>query len=180
MKNNLSWIAVIGAGVLALVLAVALGAFQSEEASPASEAGGASVAEDAPAAASADEQIDAPPVAETSYEDSGDPGATSESPVASRPAEPQDLTVWELLSERAAYDTEKVILRGTILNLCVRGCQLTLDDGSGAIPVELVGDALSRTIPLRGSGRTIRIVGVFHASPRPHVTVEGPFDWDFD
>ena len=105
------------------------------------------------------------------------PGSGTAAEVA--PTGPVAVNVWELVSAGADYAGREVILTGRILNLCVRGCQLSLDDGTGVMPVELVDDALSNTVPLRSTGRRIEITGIFRLTPRPHVSVERPDGWRF-
>ena len=92
---------------------------------------------------------------------------------------PVAVTVRELTSREAQYAGREVTLSGRILTLCVRGCQLTLDDGTGVMGVELVGDALTNTLPLRSMGRQIEVTGVFRLAPRPHISVERPDGWRF-
>lgn len=92
---------------------------------------------------------------------------------------PVAVSVRKLTSAGAEYVGQEVVLTGRILNLCVRGCQLSLDDGTGVMPVELVDDALSNTIPFRSLGRQIEVTGVFRLTPRPHVSVERPDGWRF-
>lgn len=95
------------------------------------------------------------------------------------PSGPVAVSVRQLTSAGAEYVGQEVVLTGRILNLCVRGCQLSLDDGTGVMSVELVDDALSNTIPFRSVGRQIEVTGVFRLIPRPHVSVERPDGWRF-
>ncbi len=192
MNKSLAWVlvgaAVVSAGIGA---AVGLGLFRGGDvnppapSSPPAAAGTPSPAEPVPPAAPHEE-----PVPADAGEPHGNPGPAMESadeetaPAGVGAAEvpspgPVALTVRGLTAEAGTYAGREVVLTGRILTLCVRGCQLTLDDGTGTIPVELVDDALANTVPLRSMGRQIEVTGVFRLTPRPHVAVERPDGWRF-
>ncbi|MCX6092704.1 MAG: hypothetical protein NTX23_07560 [Candidatus Bipolaricaulota bacterium] len=88
-------------------------------------------------------------------------------------------TVDELIQNAAAYEGQPVALRGTILTQCTAGCEFALDDGTGALSVQLEGKGKDRLIPLNKVGKKIEVHGTFHASPRPQVLVEDPNGWQF-
>ena len=94
-------------------------------------------------------------------------------------AEQGILAVRDLIENAADYEGMEVQLQGKILTQCIRGCQFTLDDGTGVVGVELVDDALENVL-MRGSvGRTVLLRGVVEASPRPLVLVEDREGWGY-
>ncbi len=198
MSRTLAWI-LMGAAVVSVGIAVTvgLGLFRGADTSPPAHhnapIAAAAAASSAPSAPTSDVGV---PVAadaeepavlqphverEATTELAGEETTpASDTAVAGTPPlGPVALTVWELASAGVEYAGREVVLTGRVLSLCIRGCQLSLDDGTGVMPVELVDDALRNTIPLRSVGRQIEITGVFRLSPRPHVTVECPDGWRF-
>ncbi len=121
----------------------------------------------------------APAVAATA---SSTAGAVAASEPASAPAAAtlsSSPTVDELIQNAAAYEAQPVVLRGTILTQCTAGCEFALDDGTGALSVQLEGKGKDRLIPVNKVGKKIEVHGVFHAAPRPQVVVEDPNGWQF-
>lgn len=198
MSRTLAWI-LMGAAVVSVGIGVTvgLGLFRGADMSPPAHhnapIAAAAAASSAPSAPTSDVGV---PVAaaeeepavlqphverEATTELAGEETtpASDTAAAATPPSGPVALTVWELASAGAEYAGREVVMTGRVLSLCIRGCQLSLDDGTGVMPVELVDDALSNTIPLRSVGRQIEITGVFQLSPRPHVTVERPDGWRF-
>ncbi len=88
-------------------------------------------------------------------------------------------TVDELIQNAAAYEGQPVVLRGTILTQCTAGCEFALDDGTGALSVQLEGKGKDRLIPLNKVGKKIEVHGVFRATPRPQIVIEDPNGWQF-
>ncbi len=179
MSKTLIWVLV---GVLAIagVAAVALMGFhpQTAVAAAAQTAGdtkGASIpATTAPVAAAA---AGSPASGETSGGQSTTVAAAE--PVPAAPALSATPTVDDLIQNAAAYEGQPVVLRGTILTQCTAGCEFALDDGTGALSVQLEGSGKDRLIPLNKVGKKIEVHGVFHASPRPQVVIDDPNGWQF-
>ncbi len=199
MNRTLAWI-LMGAAVVSVGIGVAvgLGLFRGGNvhppthpntlavaAAPPTVSAPTATAGDVPiAVAPTEEEPDAAPVLQPHVEreataESEGIAPASDAAAEVGPSEPVVITVWELASAGAEYAGREVVLTGRVLTLCIRGCQLSLDDGTGVMPVELVDDALSNTIPLRSVGRQIEITGVFRLAPRPHVSVERPDGWRF-
>ncbi len=195
MNRNMAWI-VVGVALVAVGIgaAVGLGLFRRSDAHPLGHpqtlvvaAASADPAPDVPTeAASATPQAEGTPsvnllphVEYATRESTGEQTQASAETPATVAWGPIAVTVGKLASSGPTYAGREVILTGRILNLCVRGCQLSLDDGTGVIPVELVDDALGNTIPLRSVGRRIEITGIFRLTPRPHVSVERRDGWRF-
>jgi len=100
-----------------------------------------------------------------------DPDAGEE---ASTGTQVEQVAIRDLFDHRDRYDGRKVLVRGKITTLCVRGCQFNLDDGTGVLFVELVEEALERVLPRGSIGKRIEVRGVFHAAPRPVLVVDDP------
>ncbi|QAA76560.1 MAG: hypothetical protein BIP78_0794 [Candidatus Bipolaricaulis sibiricus] len=207
MNTKAGWVLIVAAIVLAgLGAAVGLGVFRGTDRIQHPPSGSPAVAALSPTAATAVGAVTTGPAGQTpgesaalqphvererqaEWEESESPQAVGSvtdaalpedsAALARRPDGPVALRVAELIAAAAQHAGQEVILTGRILTLCVRGCQLSLDDGTGVIPVELVDDALTNTVPLRSIGRQIEVIGVFRLTPRPHVAVERPEGWRF-
>jgi|GEM_PF-5625016 len=90
-----------------------------------------------------------------------------------------EVAIEELIENGDTYEGREVLVKGTIITQCMRGCKFAIDDGTGVINVELVGKALDRLISQGSVGKQARARGVFHQAPRPLVAVEKPENWDF-
>ncbi len=90
------------------------------------------------------------------------------------------VAIEELIKNANKYEGSWVLVKGTIITQCVRGCEFALDDGTGVISVQLVGKALDRLIPKGSVGKQAEARGVFHQAPRPQVAVEGTEDWSLN
>ncbi|MBU0595108.1 hypothetical protein KJ567_00285 [Candidatus Bipolaricaulota bacterium] len=84
-----------------------------------------------------------------------------------------------LIESAAAYDGKEVLLQGKILTQCIRGCQFTLDDGTGVVGVELVDEALENVLMTGSVGRTVLVRGIVETSPRPLVVIESRDGWSY-
>ena len=91
-----------------------------------------------------------------------------------------EVTVEELIKNGKQYEGSWVLVKGTIITQCMRGCEFALDDGTGVISVQLVGKALDRLIPKGSVGKSAEVTGVFHQAPRPQVAVERINDWSLN
>ena len=89
------------------------------------------------------------------------------------------VAIEELIGNGDTYEGREVLIKGTIITQCMRGCKFALDDGTGVINVELVEKALDRLIAQGSVGKQAQARGVFHQAPRPLVAVEKPENWDF-
>lgn len=199
MTKGLSWIVVSAAAVsVGIGVTVGLGLFRGREAPPPTHRSPLAVAaapstvpaltapagDVATAVAPPEEEPAAlavlqPHVEPKAEAESDGTAAASGTSAEGGPSEPMAVTVRELASAGAEYAGREVVLTGRILNLCIRGCQLSLDDGTGVMAVELVDDALNNTIPFRSTGRQIEVTGTFRLTPRPHVSVDRPDGWRF-
>jgi len=90
-----------------------------------------------------------------------------------------EVAIEELIENGDAYEEREVLVKGTIITQCMRGCKFAIDDGTGVVNVELVGKALDRLISQGSVGKQAQARGVFHQAPRPLVAVEKPENWDF-
>ena len=100
-------------------------------------------------------------------------------PVQAAAAMPAEVAVAELIENGDTYEGREILVKGTIITQCMRGCRFALDDGTGVINVELVEKALDRLISQGSVGKQAQARGVFHQDPRPVVAVEKPENWDF-
>lgn len=91
-----------------------------------------------------------------------------------------EVAIEELIKNSDKYEGNWVLVKGTIITQCIRGCEFALDDGTGVISVQLVGKALDRLIPRGSVGKQAQARGVFYQDPRPQVAVEGTEDWSLD
>jgi len=94
-------------------------------------------------------------------------------------ASPSILSIETLIDNAAAYDGQEILLQGTILTQCIRGCQFSLDDGTGVVGVELVDEALENVLMHGSVGRTVLVRGVVGTSPRPLILVETRDGWSY-
>lgn len=90
-----------------------------------------------------------------------------------------EVTAGELIKNGNKYQGKVVLVKGTIVTQCIRGCEFALDDGTGVISVQLEGKALDRLLSKGSVGKKVEARGVFHKAPRPRVAVERPEDWRF-
>lgn len=105
--------------------------------------------------------------------------STEPAPVQAAAAMPAEVAVEELIENGDTYEGREVLVKGTIITQCMRGCRFAIDDGTGVINVELVEKALDRLISQGSVGKQVEATGVFHQAPRPLVAVEKPENWDF-
>ncbi len=103
----------------------------------------------------------------------------SEGPERGKEMVPQRVSVREIAQNPHQYAGKIVILQGKITTLCARGCTFTLEDGTGAVVVELVGDALDNLVPRTGLGRWVEVQGRVELSGGLRVVVENPDGWRF-
>ena len=89
------------------------------------------------------------------------------------------MNIDTLIENAVAYDGEEVLLQGKILTQCIRGCQFTLDDGTGTVGVELVDEALENVLMTGSVGRTVLVRGLVETSPRPLVVIESRDGWSY-
>lgn len=89
------------------------------------------------------------------------------------------MSVDELIQNTEEYAGHEVVVRGTILTQCIRGCQFSLDDGTGVIGIELVEEALENVL-MRGSvGRIVEVRGIIEDSSRPLILVKDRNGWRY-
>jgi uncharacterized protein YdeI (BOF family) len=186
MSKTLIWVLV---GVLAVagaaaVAFVGLRPHDAAVAPAASSAAAAGTIKAVPAkAVSAAAPVVAGPAAEapaTAAASSVASGASTTQPAAAAPVTLSTTpTIDELIQNAAAYEGMPVSLRGTILTQCTAGCEFALDDGTGALSVQLEGKGKDRLIPLNKVGKKIEVHGTFRASPRPQIVIEDPNGWQF-
>jgi len=122
------------------------------------------------ATGSADVEAAAAQVAETPPVDTA--------PVAAAPAT-DVMNIDVLIASAASYDGVEVLLQGKILTQCIRGCQFTLDDGTGVVGVELIDEALENVLMTGSVGRTVLVRGTVETSPRPLVVIENRDGWSY-
>ncbi len=190
--NKVLWI-VIGGVILGLMVFL----FQAQRPSqPASPSGGGSFTQQESLAMTSPPNEPLPPI------DSSDPKEINEdvpTVALSAPTEkeevttppvlqdlpkgvpevPQQLSIAAVARNPQSYAGKLVILQGKITTLCVRGCTFTLEDGTGAVVVELVGDALNNLVPRTGLGKWVEIQGKVELSGGLRVVVENPDGWKF-
>ena len=70
-------------------------------------------------------------------------------------------------------------VRGTILTQCIRGCRFSLDDGTGVVNIELVGEAEANLLMQGSVGRIVEVRGVVEGSSRPMILVEDRDGWSY-
>ena len=88
-------------------------------------------------------------------------------------------TLDELIAAASSYGNREIIVRGTIVTQCIRGCQFSLEDGTGVVAVELVDDALDNVLTRGSVGRQVEVRGVIEGSPRIVIVVEEPDGWQY-
>lgn len=106
-------------------------------------------------------------------------GSAEQAPVQAVAAMPAEVAVEELIENGDTYEGREILVKGTIITQCMRGCRFAIDDGTGVVNVELVEEALDRLISQGSVGKQAEARGVFHQDPRPLVAVEKPENWDF-
>lgn len=204
MKNAAMWVVVgvvvLGAGLAAVwVLNSGSGNPASAE-SPIEGAPPSSGVGQAPSGTVVAENpgetpADTAPAAEESEEAQGDVVSTSSAettlaqqdvtsavvqvPASDLSLELRPMAIEELIESGESYEGREVLVKGTIITQCMRGCKFAIDDGTGVINVELVAKALDRLISQGSVGKQAQARGVFHQTPRPLVAVEKPENWDF-
>ncbi len=89
------------------------------------------------------------------------------------------MNIDALIASAASFDGQEVLLQGKILTQCIRGCQFTLDDGTGVVGVELVDEALENVLMTGSVGRTVLVRGIVETSPRPLVLIENRDGWSY-
>ncbi|MFC2079169.1 hypothetical protein ACFLSZ_04235 [Candidatus Bipolaricaulota bacterium] len=85
----------------------------------------------------------------------------------------------ELIAGARAYANKEVIVRGSIVTQCIRGCQFSLEDGTGIVGVELIDDALDNVLTVGNVGRQIEVRGTIESSPSVVIVVEDPDNWRY-
>ena len=85
----------------------------------------------------------------------------------------------ELIAGAAAFSTKEVVVRGSIVTQCIRGCQFSLEDGTGVVGVELVGAALDNVLTSGSVGRQVEVRGTIERSPRLVIVVDDPDNWRY-
>lgn len=109
----------------------------------------------------------------------GKEGGPSEEPHLETPLV-EKATIRQLLDNWDQYQGAPVLVEGKVATQCVvSGCWFTLDDGTGVILVELIGEALDNPIPRGSIGRAVQVRGKFFFAPRPRLVLERPEDWSF-
>jgi hypothetical protein len=177
MNKTLIWV-LVGALAVAGVAAVALVGFRPHKAATAAAASTTVTPSDAQGSSVSTPAAMTPAIQPVSQSttDAAPVAAEAQPAAAARLANP---TVDELIQSAALYEGQPVVLRGTILTQCTAGCEFALDDGTGALSVQLEGKGKDRLIPLNKVGKKIEVSGTFHASPRPQVVIEDPNGWQF-
>ena len=162
MKTARILIAVMLVGIgLGSVLMLA-GCEDEAEAGTSAARGAGNVPNTAPAIATPEESTD-PPIVGT----------------AEGQLETLAMSVDELVQNTAEYTGREVVVRGTILTQCIRGCQFSLDDGTGVIGIELVEEALENVL-MRGSvGRIVEVRGIIEGTSRPLILVKDREGWRY-
>ena len=190
MKNAAIWImvglAVLGAG-LATVWVLNRGggnqvsAASSVEGAPPSDDSVRQVPSEAVAVENPGQTLaEATSAADESGQTQGEVQPTSSAePAPAAAAMLAEVAVAELIENVDTYEGREVLVKGTIITQCMRGCTFAIDDGTGVINVELVEKALDRLISQGSVGKQVQARGVFHQAPRPLVDVEKPENWDF-
>jgi len=191
MKNVALWIvvglAVLGAG-LATVWVLNRGggnpasAASSVEGAPQNDSTGQVPSEAVAAENPGQTLAEATSAADESQQTQGEvqPASSAEpAPVQAAAAMPAEVAVEELIDNGGTYEGREILVKGTIITQCMRGCRFAIDDGTGVINVELVEKALDRLISQGSVGKQAQARGVFHQDPRPLVAVEKPENWDF-
>ncbi len=89
------------------------------------------------------------------------------------------LSVDELIQNTSQYTGREVAVRGTILTQCIRGCQFSLDDGTGVVGIELVEEALENVLMTGSVGRIVEVRGVVEGSSRPLILVKDRDGWSY-
>ncbi len=80
------------------------------------------------------------------------------------------ISIRDLLENREKYDGVEVAIKGTIINQCSRGCKFNINDGTGVMFVEMIGEAWEKPIP-PSIGKIVEVRGTFYQAPRPQVIV---------
>lgn len=89
------------------------------------------------------------------------------------------LSIDELIQQADAYVGQEVVVRGTILTQCIRGCRFSLDDGTGVIGIELVEEALENVLITGSVGRIVEARGIVEGSARPRILVKDLNGWRY-
>jgi uncharacterized protein YdeI (BOF family) len=85
----------------------------------------------------------------------------------------EQTSIQDLLENRGKYDGAEVAIKGTIISQCMRGCKFNVNDGTGVIFVQMLGEAWERPLP-QSIGKTVELRGTFYQNPRPHIIVMRP------
>jgi uncharacterized protein YdeI (BOF family) len=88
-----------------------------------------------------------------------------------RPVE--QISIQDLLENREYYNEKNIAIEGTIISQCSRGCKFNVDDGTGVIFVQMLGEAWERPLP-PSMGKTVEVRGTFYQTPRPNMIVVRP------
>ena len=89
------------------------------------------------------------------------------------------LSVDELIQQTDAYIGQEVVVRGTILTQCIRGCTFSLDDGTGVVSVELAEEGLENLLMTGSVGRIVEVRGIVEGPSRPLILVEDRDGWRY-
>lgn len=189
MKNAAIWImvglAVLGAGLATVWVLNRGGGNQASAASSVEGAPSSDSVRQVPSDAVAVENpgqtlAEVTSAADESEQTQGEVQPTSSAePAPAAAAMLAEVAVAELIENVDTYEGREVLVKGTIITQCMRGCTFAIDDGTGVINVELVEKALDRLISQGSVGKQVQARGVFHQAPRPLVDVEKPENWDF-
>lgn len=84
-----------------------------------------------------------------------------------------------LMANASMYANKEVVVTGTIVTQCIRGCQFSLEDGTGVVAVELVDEALEKILERGSVGKKVEVRGILERSPRLLIVVEEPENWRY-
>jgi len=120
------------------------------------------------------------------------PTASAEPAASSEPVQAEDITgaadgeltivatsIDRILEEPEHLTGREVTVEGIILTQCIRGCQFSLDDGTGVIGIELVDEALENVLMTGSVGRTVEVRGKLETGSRPLILVEDRDGWSY-
>ncbi len=178
---------VVGIGVAAGLIFAGGGGDSASSNAPAKGSGVESVAT-APAVETPQMAQDVEPVAEQDVEPVAvtEPVDVPEQPVGEAMNEVMDgeqfytvANIDTLMANASMYANQEVVVTGTIVTQCIRGCQFSLEDGTGVVAVELVDEALEKILERGSVGKKVEVRGILERSPRLLIVVEEPENWRY-
>jgi len=89
------------------------------------------------------------------------------------------MSIDRILEDYAHLTGREVTVEGIILTQCIRGCQFSLDDGTGVIGIELVDEALENVLMTGSVGRAVEVRGKLETGSRPLILVEDRDGWSY-